>query len=183
VELGDAAALSQLEELDWRAFERLVADLFDRLGYQAKCIGGKRDHGADVIAERGAERVAIQVKHRKERHWIGETAVRAVVTARPLYDCNRALVVTNSTFAPGVAAIAAVHDVELWDGDRLRDELLSFCVLCGRHVSPRVRAWCLEREDEFGGRVYCFDHQRRLTDVLRVSGRTSLRSARRRARA
>ena len=101
------------DELDWRAFERLVADVFDGLGYETKCIGGKRDHGADVIAERGKERIAIQVKHRRNRKWVGETAVRAVVTARPVHGCNRGIVVTNSSFAPGTAEIAAIHDVEL----------------------------------------------------------------------
>jgi len=169
VKLGDSAALEQIDALDWRAFEQLVAQLFERCGYETRCVGGKRDHGADVIAVRNGERLAIQVKHRRGRRWIGERAVQAVVAARPLYDCNRALVVTNSTYAPGLMKIADALDVELWDGERLREELLSFCVLCGKHVSARVRAWCLDREDEFGGRVYCFDHQRRLVGVLRVA--------------
>ena len=94
------------------------------------------------------------------RKWVGETAVRAVVTALPLYTCNRGLVVTNSTYAPGVRKVARAHSVVLRDRSWLERELSSFCVLCQQRVSWRVRNWCLERPEQFGGNVYCFDHQK-----------------------
>ncbi len=33
------------------------------------------------------------------------------------------------------------------------------CAMCGRHVTERVRSYCLERPGRFGGRVYCMPHQ------------------------
>jgi restriction system protein len=34
------------------------------------------------------------------------------------------------------------------------------CVTCGAAVSERVRAYCEQHSDRFGGRIYCFKHQR-----------------------
>jgi restriction system protein len=34
------------------------------------------------------------------------------------------------------------------------------CARCGVAVSDRVRAYCLGRPGRFGGRIYCFKHQR-----------------------
>ncbi len=34
------------------------------------------------------------------------------------------------------------------------------CATCGKNVSEKVRAYCIERPDRFGGQVYCYDHQR-----------------------
>ena len=172
---GDPSAINDVDSLHWREFESFVEELFKRLGYETEHVGGKRDHGADVIASRNGTRIAIQVKHRSKPRrdgslrWTGERAVQAVVTSLPLHECTRGIVVTNSTFAPGTSEVADAHSVELWDRERLTRELASFCVLCGEHVSEKVREWCLDRPEEFGGRVYCFKHQRRFADVLRKS--------------
>jgi restriction system protein len=171
--VGDPSAITDIDCLHWREFEKLVQELFERLGYETKYVGGKRDHGADVIASRNGTRIAIQVKHRGKKHrsgnlrWTGERGVQQVVTALPLYECSHGIVVTNTTFAPKTAEVADAHGIELWDRERLIREMASFCVLCGDHVSERVREWCLDRPEEFGGRVYCFKHQRRVADVLR----------------
>jgi restriction system protein len=161
--------LDEIDLLSWKEFEAAIADLFARLGYETEQVGGRRDHGADIIARRDGIGTAIQVKHRRDRRWVGERAVQAVVTARPLYNCEHGIVVTNSTFAPSVAHVAAVHGIELWDRPRLALELSSFCTLCGRHVSTKVRDWCLQRPDAFGGRVYCFDHQHNLAGLIRTA--------------
>lgn len=34
------------------------------------------------------------------------------------------------------------------------------CARCGKPLSNKVREYCLARQERFGGRVYCFDHQR-----------------------
>ena len=173
---GDPSAIDDIDRLHWRRFETVVAELFERLGYETKRVGGKGDHGADVIASRNGTRIAIQVKHRSKKYrdgslrWTGERGVQQVVTALPIHDCSRGIVVTNSTFAPGTAEVAEVHGIELWDRDRLIREVMSFCFLCGEHVSERVREWCRTQPKEFGGRVYCYEHQRRFTDVLRKAG-------------
>ncbi|MCX7166547.1 MAG: nuclease-related domain-containing protein [Rhodocyclales bacterium] len=33
------------------------------------------------------------------------------------------------------------------------------CATCGRHLTPRVAQYCVDKADWFGGRLYCMDHQ------------------------
>jgi restriction system protein len=33
------------------------------------------------------------------------------------------------------------------------------CCVCGKQVTERVRRFCLTRSNQFGGNVYCYDHQ------------------------
>ena len=52
----------------------------------------------------------------------------------------------------------ATRDTEMCQSSR--DEKGWVCVVCGKHVSPRVRQYCLDRKPRFGGRVFCYDHQK-----------------------
>jgi hypothetical protein len=163
--LGAPDALEQVDALHWHEFEQLVQQLLESRGFECRYVGGKRDHGADIIASKKESSYAVQVKHHADgRRWTGERAVQAVVTAVPLYKCARGVVVTNSTFAPGVKRVAKVHRVILHDRDWLAGELASFCALCGDRVSSRVRAWCAAHP-EYHGNTYCFKHQRDLSDL------------------
>ncbi len=168
--LGSADALVQADALSWREFETLVQTLFEAHGYACRHVGGKKDHGADVIATKDEQVLGIQVKHQAGGlKWTGERAVQAVVTSLPLYKCTGGVVVTNSTFAPGVRRVARAHGIVLRDRSWLAGELASFCVLCGVPVSARVRKWCLDRHDDYGGNTYCFDHQRGLEGLVRTA--------------
>ena len=162
--LGDPATLTQIDELDGLAFERFLEDLFARLGYQAE-LTEHYDLGADLVVVRKGERVAVQAK--RVSKWVGISAVREVVGAKPIYACSGAMVVTNKWLSGPARRLAEAHDVELWDRRKLEQEILRFCNVCEKRVTPRVREWCLENSDRFGGRVYCIDHQRDLSGLLR----------------
>lgn len=47
------------------------------------------------------------------------------------------------------------------------------CVTCGKSVSPKVCAYCIDRPERFGGHVYCYDHQR---SVSAAGSRSSSRA-------
>lgn len=34
------------------------------------------------------------------------------------------------------------------------------CVMCGKSVSPQVSSYCLNHQDVFGGKIYCYEHQK-----------------------
>jgi HJR/Mrr/RecB family endonuclease len=170
---GAADALEQVDALHWREFEHVVQQLLEAKGFQCRYVGGKGDHGADVIASKNGVAYAVQVKHRADgRRWVGERAVQAVAAAVPVYKCKSGFVVTNSTFAPGLTRIAKLNDVTLQGRDWLARELASFCELCGVRVSPRVRMWCADHP-EYHGNTYCFKHQHDTTGLLRVAEPTT----------
>jgi restriction system protein len=95
VRLGDPAAFEEIDLMDGRTFEHLVADLFGRLGYEIERTEFF-DRGADLIIIRDEKRTAVQVKRAK--NLVRQEAVQAVVTSKAVYACERAMVVTNSSF-------------------------------------------------------------------------------------
>lgn len=68
-----------LEELEWRDVERLVADLFDGLGFRVTLTPGSKDGGKDVILECTVEgkrrNYIVEIKHWRSKQRVGESAV------------------------------------------------------------------------------------------------------------
>jgi HJR/Mrr/RecB family endonuclease len=149
---------SHIDALDGRDFEDVVARLLRQDGYDVE-LTEYYDRGADLIATKDGVRWAIQVKR-----WNGpvrEDAVHKVFSAQTIYECDRARVVTNSSFTKRATSTAKQLGVEMWDRARLVREIQWFCATCGIKVSPRVKGWCLSHPEQFDGAVYCFDHQQR----------------------
>lgn len=55
--------------------------------------------------------------------------------------------------APRAAMPAATESLPSGDED-------DHCVVCGVEVSAKVRDYCISHSRRFGGRIYCFQHQR-----------------------
>jgi hypothetical protein len=108
-----------LFDADGLAFERLVAELFRRLGYDARLTPASHDYGADILAEDPAtgESICVQAKHYAAA--VGVAAVQEVHAARAHYGCREAWVVTNATFSGPAKKLAASCGVRLVDGAEL----------------------------------------------------------------
>lgn len=164
--LGDSAFLDEIDRMDGLDFERLLKELFERLGYSAE-LTGRYDHGADLVLEKDGVRFAVQAKRAARE--VPRRAVADAVASLAMYGCDRAMVVTNSSFTKPATQLGRANKVFLWDRGRLERELTGFCCVCQKRVSGKIRKWCVDRQGEFRGRVYCWDHQRGLDGVLRVA--------------
>lgn len=109
--------LSEIDEMDGGEFEEYVAALFRKLGYEASVTQQSRDFGVDVVAKRGRERIAIQVKRYAKAVSLG--GVQQAVAGMHKYNCNKAMVVTNNYFTPGAQDLASHSSCELVDRDGL----------------------------------------------------------------
>lgn len=83
------------EDMTGHDYEHFVAQLIRDQGYEAYVTKGSGDHGVDVIAEIGELRIAIQCKH---YNGSVSKAVQEVYTAMGIFDCDAALVISNSSF-------------------------------------------------------------------------------------
>lgn len=92
-------------------FELFCADELRRGGWRVTATGASRDQGADLIAERGKERLIVQCKFLNRP--VGNYAVQEVVAACSHHLGNRALVVSNQRFTASAAELAATNGVEL----------------------------------------------------------------------
>ena len=104
-------------------FEYYVAELLRRNDYRNISLTERYDLGVDIIAEKDGIRWGIQVK--RYSGLVKAAAVRQVVTGLRMYDCDRAMVITNGRYSTVARRLADGNDCILVDGlglDRLRSK-------------------------------------------------------------
>lgn len=107
------AKLKSVDSMGSLDFERYVAMLLKSNGYHSVSLTEKYDLGVDIIAEKDGVRWGVQVKHYSGL--VKASAVRQVVTGLNMYDCDRAMVVTNSTYSVTARRLSAGNDCILID--------------------------------------------------------------------
>ncbi|HEV7677300.1 MAG TPA: restriction endonuclease [Candidatus Dormibacteraeota bacterium] len=120
-------------------FEDMLAFLFEQHGLLVELTPTFGDYGCDLIASRLNERSLVQAKRSNQA--VGLRAVQEAVAALAHWSCQRAMVITNSSFTAEAQALAASNRVELWDRARLVAELSSVSLLDTRlpDVVPACR--------------------------------------------
>jgi DNA-directed RNA polymerase specialized sigma24 family protein len=125
VMIGDPALSGML---NWRAFERALAAIVERLGYEVELQRGTKDGGIDIIAVRrdvafGGHRYLLQAKRWSNR--VGVEAVREVLFLREHYRATKACLATTSTFTRGAWQLADEYrwQLELRDYEKLLEWL------------------------------------------------------------
>ena len=113
----------QIDVLSGKNFEQYLQIHFKELGYRVKATPDTNDYGADLLLTKGSERIVVQAKRYSGR--VGNHAIQEVLGALHYYNCNKAMVVTNSFFTKNAINMAQKCNVELWDRNRLRKELIN----------------------------------------------------------
>ena len=108
--------LSHVDTMTGLEFEKYVAKYLKNQGYKTN-LTEKYDLGIDIVAVKDRIRYGVQVKRHKGV--VGANAVRQAVTALNLYDCDRAMVITNSYFSNTAIRLANSNDCILLDRDFL----------------------------------------------------------------
>jgi len=96
-------------------YELACAEYLRKKGFRDVSVTqASRDQGADIIAFRKKEKCAVQCKYYQSP--VGNKAVQEVYAAATYYGCDRAIVMTNSTFTKGAIELAESLHVELMPG-------------------------------------------------------------------
>ena len=114
VEAGrqDASVEARLDRVrNGVEFEQFCAEQLEQGGWRVTLTGASRDQGADMVAERGRERLIVQCKFLNRP--VGNYAVQEVVAACSHHAGTRAMVVSNQRFTASCVELAATNDVEL----------------------------------------------------------------------
>lgn len=107
---------SRLKSVDTMSgidFEYYIAEVLQNTGYYNVTLTEQFDYGVDIIAEKDGIRWGIQVK--RYSGLVKAAAVRQVVTGLRIYNCDRAMVITNSIFSNVARRLAAGNDCVLVD--------------------------------------------------------------------
>lgn len=110
--------------MDGLVFEKYVAELLKSQGYTNVTLTERFDYGVDIIATKDQVRWGVQVK--RYSRMVKAEAVRQVVTALNQYKCQRAMVVTNSTFSRPATVLAQSNNCVLIGKDELADWIVAF---------------------------------------------------------
>ena len=108
--------LSHVDTMTGLEFEKYVAKYLRKQGFKTQ-LTEKYDLGIDIVAIKDGVRYGVQVKRHKGV--VGANAVRQAVTALNLYDCNRAMVITNSYFIKSAIILARSNACFLIDRDSI----------------------------------------------------------------
>jgi len=105
-----------IKTLNWRIFEKLLADILETFGYKIDLMQGTKDGGIDIIAfgknaEFGSEKYIIQAKRYKNK--VGVEPVRSLLFNRNEHRTTKACLATTSTFTKGAWNLQERHKWQL----------------------------------------------------------------------
>ncbi len=109
---------NQLRNIQWRQFEYLTAEYFQRNGYHVEVGPGRGDGGKDVTAKKegeivGPDLILIQCKRYSESNPIDIDTVKAFWTTINEEGATKGLVVTTSRLTSGAKNFCEAHKYRL----------------------------------------------------------------------
>jgi len=114
----DGELIEWLNNLKHWEFEHYIGDLFNKLGYKTRVIGGSYDEGIDVIAEKDEIKHYIQCKHYNNK--VGVKDVREFYGAlSDKLSNDKAFFITTNFFTEKAERFAEDKPIELIDGSKL----------------------------------------------------------------
>ena len=106
-------SMKLIDKMTGLEFEHCVTGLLKNQGYTNVRLTEKYDYGVDIIAIKDGITWGVQVK--RYSGLVKADAVRQVVTALKKYDCDRAVVITNSTYSMIAKDLASCNNCVLID--------------------------------------------------------------------
>ena len=98
--------------MNGRNYEKAVARYLKHHGfYGVKVTKGSGDYGVDVLARKIGHKYAVQCKYYSRP--VGVSAVQQVVAGMAYHECDRGLVVTNTTFTRQAKELAELNGIDL----------------------------------------------------------------------
>jgi len=114
-----------MKALDWRTFEKLMADIIETFGYSVELMQGTKDGGIDIIAFGRPEPWKLHKYIVQAKRWENRVGVEPVQRLLFLHDhlgATRSCLATTSTFTRGAWQLAQTYQwkLELQDYEGLR---------------------------------------------------------------
>ena len=114
--------LQKIDAMDGVEFEKFCVYLVRMLGFVNIYTTPKTgDYGADLVFEKGGRKYVMQCKRYNNN--VPNSAVQQVYSSMPIYEAERAIVVTNSHFTQAAKTQAERLGVDLWGREFLEKAL------------------------------------------------------------
>ena len=111
--------LEKIDSMDGQSFEKWCANLLVENGFRSvELTPTSGDQGIDILAEKNGVKYGIQCKCYSSL--LGNSPVQEAYAGKAVYNCNVAIVMTNSYFTNGGIEAAKKTNTVLWDRDMLK---------------------------------------------------------------
>lgn len=111
--------------MEGHQYEYQCAKILKSRGFSnVKVTKGSGDQGIDVIAYSGGKKYGIQCKYYTSP--VGNHAVQEAFSGAKYYNCDVAVVMTNTTFTPAAKELANKTGVLLWGNSKVSQSANSF---------------------------------------------------------
>lgn len=124
--LNKSLDIAEVDYMDGIQFEYYIQKLLINEGYSAIVTKGSNDFGVDIIAVRGNDKYAVQVKRYSGN--VSRKAISDAVGGKNIYQCNKAMVVTNSYFTKSAIELAKSNSCILIDRNQLARWIINYQV-------------------------------------------------------
>lgn len=181
----DRASINNIDNKKGWTLDKYLENMFDKLGYQIEGTRYINDHCADMLVTKNELKCIIQAECDKRK--VGVNVLKKALSAKAYYNCDKAMVITNSHYTRQAIEFAGANEVELWylndlikalalvkdrkvvnekrhidsvhKNDRKKKVTENVCVVCGRPVYENIRQYSMGNGESIGP-IYCFQHQR-----------------------
>lgn len=114
-----------IKSMNWRTFEKLLADMLETFGYNVELMQGTKDGGIDIVAfsrndDFGKHKYLLQAKRWSNK--VGIDVVKNVLFDHDRYKVTKSCLATTATFTKGVWDLAEIYkwQLELKDFDSIK---------------------------------------------------------------
>jgi len=95
-------------------YEKVVADYFEKRGYEVEMTSYSNDFGVDLFAFKANHRVAVQVKmYGNTPTKINRQIVMELHGAKDYFDCDKAIIATNGKIIPNALEVAQKLKIDI----------------------------------------------------------------------
>ncbi len=127
-------------------FERFVANLYRKIGYDVKQTSKSRDGGYDLIMEKNNRKTIVECKCFSKGHHIGRPLIQKLVGANQVAKSDQMIFVTTSDFTDAAIEYAEQTGVRLVNGSvllRMKNEIYGV----EDEIRLNLEDWILTLED------------------------------------
>ncbi len=116
------ANFDNVDSMNWRRFEALVAEYLSRGGWQVDLGPGRNDDGVDIRAWRAdsdqAGPATLLVQCKRQGRKIDKTVIKALAADVNWNEADAGLLVTTTTWSPGARTVVETRDYPVLEANR-----------------------------------------------------------------
>ena len=127
--IGEKPSLEDIvDNLQWDEFEKIIYKLYINMDYDCERVAGHNEHGADIVAKKMNEIVAIQCKHSKSRTQ-DKQAILQLHTESHYWKATEKIAITNTSFNAEAHSLARTHGIRIVERQELLEKLKEYQVI------------------------------------------------------